>query len=221
MLRLVGLVLSVGLADSLNPTTVTPGLYLATVPSPVVRVAQFTTGVFAVNLAGGLVLTLGPGRLLLGLIPHPHRTAKHVIELVAGVILLACAAAIWLRRRHLARRPLPAPRGGAGSAFLAGASVAAIELPTAVPYFAVIAAIVGSSASVPLEIGLIGLYNLAFVLPLLMTIIVLLVAGDRADPWLRKGQAWLQRQWPIVLAVLLLMIGSGLAVLGGTGLVKQ
>ena len=221
MLRLAGVVISVGLADSLNPTTVTPGLYLATVPRPAVRVAQFAAGVFAVNLAGGLVLTLGPGRLLLGLIPHPQRTAKHAIELVAGIILLGCAAGVWLRRRRLARRPLPAPRGGGSSAWIAGASIAAVELPTAVPYFAVVAAIIGSSASVPMEIGLIAFYNLAFVLPLLAIVVVLLVAGDRADPWLRKGQAWLQRQWPVVLAVLLLVIGSCLAVLGGTGLVKQ
>jgi hypothetical protein len=60
-----------------------------------------------------------------------------------------------------------------------------------------------------------------FVLPLLAIVLVLLVAGDRADPWLRKGQEWLQRRWPVVLAALLLVAGSSLAVLGGTGLVKQ
>ena len=96
MLRLAGLVISVGLADSLNPTTVAPGLYLATVPKPVVRLSQFTAGVFIVNLLAGLLMTLGPGRLLVGLIPHPQRTAKHVIELVAGVIMMACAAGVWL-----------------------------------------------------------------------------------------------------------------------------
>jgi cytochrome c biogenesis protein CcdA len=221
MLRLVGVVISVGLADSLNPTTVTPGLYLATVPKPAVRVTQFTAGVFAVNLAGGLLLTLGPGRLLLGLIPHPQRTAKHVIELVAGVVMLACAAGVWLRRRHLARRPLPTPSGSGGSALIAGASVAAVELPTAVPYFAVVAAIIGSSAGVPMEIGLVALYNVAFVLPLLAIIVVLLVAGERADRWLQAGQTWLQRRWPVVLATLLLVLGCCLTVLGGTGLVKR
>ena len=30
MLRLIGLVISIGLADSLNPTTIAPALYLAT-----------------------------------------------------------------------------------------------------------------------------------------------------------------------------------------------
>jgi cytochrome c biogenesis protein CcdA len=221
VLRLAGVVISVGLADSLNPTTAAPGLYLATVPKPALRVSQFTAGVFIVNLAGGLLLTLGPGRWLLGLVPHPQRSAKHVIELVAGVIMLACAVGVWLRRRHLARRELPTPSGSGGSSLIAGATVAAVELPTAVPYLAVLAAIIGSSAGVPMEIGLIALYNVAFVLPLLAIIVVLLVAGDRAEPWLRRGQAWLQRRWPAVLATLLLLIGSCLAVLGGAGLVKQ
>jgi hypothetical protein len=36
---------------------------------------------------------------------------------------------------------------------VAGASIAAVELPTALPYFAVIAGIVASSASLPHEIG--------------------------------------------------------------------
>ena len=221
MLRRVGVAISVGLADSLNPSTVGPALYLATVRKRVWRVTQFTIGVFSVTFAGGLVLTIGPGRLLLGLVPHPQRTVRHVIELVAGVILLLVAVALWRGRRSLARRELPMSSGGGGSALIAGASIAAVELPTALPYFAVIAAIVASNASIPEEIGLLALYNVAFVLPMLAIIVLLLVARERADPWLQKGGAWLQRRWPVVLASLLLFVGSVLAVLGGTGLIKQ
>jgi hypothetical protein len=88
MLRLAGVVISVGLADSLNPSTVGPALYFATGQRRVVRVLLFT-----VNLAAGIVLTIGPGRLLLGLVPHPRRNVRHVIELVAGVLLLAISVA--------------------------------------------------------------------------------------------------------------------------------
>jgi cytochrome c biogenesis protein CcdA len=221
MLRLVGVVLSVGLADSLNPSTVGPALYFATVAKRVVRVMQFTIGVLSVNIVVGLVLMIGPGRVLLGLVPHPQRAVRHVIELVAGVVLLFVAAALWRGRRSLARHELPMRSGGGGSALLGGASIAAVELPTAVPYFAVIVAVVASSATLPQEIGLLALYNLAFVLPLVAITVVLLAAGERADPWLQKGGAWLQRRWPVVLASLLVLVGSALTVLGGTGLVKQ
>ena len=219
-LRLAGVAIAVGLADSLNPTTVAPAVYLAVTPKPVVRVLLFTIGVFAVNLAAGIVLTIGPGKALLGLVPHPHRDVRHAIELVAGVALMVGAVVVWRGRRHLAKRELPMADAGGGSSLIGGASIAAVEFPTAVPYFAVIAAIVASDPSVPQAIGLLALYCLAFVLPLLAIIVVLLVAGERADPWLEKAGSWLQRRWPVVLATFLLVVGSVLTVLGGTGLVK-
>ncbi len=221
MLRRIAVAVSVGLADSLNPSTVGPALYLATARNRVARVTQFTIGVFTVTFAGGLVLMIGPGRLLLGLVPHPRGTTRHVIELAAGIVLLILAMALWRGRRSLARRELPGRSGGGGSAFITGASIAAIELPTAAPYFAVIAAIVASSAGVVQEIGLLALYNVAFVLPLLAIVVVTLFGGERADRRLQQGGEWLQRRWPVVFACLLLLVGSILAILGGTGLVRQ
>jgi cytochrome c biogenesis protein CcdA len=218
MFRLAVAVISIGLADSLNPSTVGSALYLTTVPKRVLRVAEFTFSFFVVNFAAGAILTIGPERSLVGFVPNPKGMVRHVIELVAGVVLLACALALWSGRRSLARRELPMRGGRGGSAFIAGASLATVELPTAVPYFAVIAAVVASSATVPEEIALLALYNLAYVLPLLAILVVLLFAGDRTDRTLQRGSAWLQRTWPVVLAGLLLTIGSILIVLGGIGL---
>jgi cytochrome c biogenesis protein CcdA len=220
MLRRIGVAISVGLADSINPSTVGPALFMATAPKPASRVLQFTAGIFGVNLLAGLVLTIGPGRLLLDLAPHPRGTAKHVIELVAGVMLLLVAGGLLLGRRSLARRELPAGRGGK-SALIAGASIAAVELPTAAAYFAVIGSIVASTANIPEQVLLLVLYNLAFVLPQLAIIALLLFAGPRAEPLLQRGGAWVQRRWPLALAILLLLVGSALTLLGGAGLVRE
>ena len=105
--------ISVGLADSLNPSTVGPGLYLATLEKRVWRLIEFTIGVFSVTFAGGLVLVIGPGRLLLGLVPHPQGTVRHVIELVAGIVLLILAVALWRGGRawHTASRQAAAAAG--------------------------------------------------------------------------------------------------------------
>ena len=221
MLRRIGVMLSVGLADSLNPSTVGPALYLATAPQRIWRVTQFTIGVFSVTLAGGVLLTIGPGRFLIGLVPHPQGTLRHVIELVAGVVLICVAMALWAGRRGLARRDLPIGAGRGSSALVAGASIAAVELPTAAPYFAVIAGIVATGAGVAQEIVLLVLYNVAFVFPLLAIIVVLLFAGQRAEPWLNKSGPWLQRRWPVVIAGLLMFVGGVLTVLGGAGLLRQ
>jgi cytochrome c biogenesis protein CcdA len=220
-LGLIGLVLSVGLADSLNPSTIGPALYLATSGRRVLKVTQFTLGVFVVNFLAGVLLTIGPGRLLLSLVPHPRGTVKHIIELVAGLVLVVAAVAVWQGRGPLARRQLPMRSSGGGSALVAGASIAAVELPTAAPYFAAIAAIVASSANLVQEMVLLVIFNVAFVLPLLAIIAVLLLAGPRAHDWLERGADWLQRRWPVIVAALLLLVGAALTVLGGTGLVRE
>jgi cytochrome c biogenesis protein CcdA len=218
MLRVLIVAISVGLADSINPSTVGPAIYLATGRKPVESVALFAFGVFAVNVVGGVLLTIGPGRLLLALIPHPRGTARHVIELIAGLVLLGAAVALWLGRRRLARRELPGRGGGGGSAFVAGGTIAAIELPTALPYFAVIAAIVATGGSILKQVTLVGIYCAAFVAPLLGIIAALIVAGERADPWLERGGAWLQRRWPVVLATILLLAGGALCAAGASWL---
>ena len=218
MLRLAGVALSIGLADSLNPSTVGPALYLATGRRRVLRVLLFAAGVLAVDLAAGIALTMGPGRLLLGLVPHPRSTVRHALELAAGVALIAVAAGLWLGRRRLARRTLPAGGGRAGSGFLAGASIAAVELPTAAPYLAVIVAVAASSATRTQAIGLLALYCVAFVAPLLAIVGVLLAAGTRADPVLDAARRWLQRRWPVVLSALLVLAGGVLTVAGAVGL---
>jgi cytochrome c biogenesis protein CcdA len=221
MLRRIGVMITVGLADSLTPSTIGPAVYMATGLRRVLRVTQFTIGFFVVNFAFGLALLIGPGRLLLGLVPRPQGTVRHVIELVAGVVLMLVAVALWMGRTDLARRQLPGRSGTGGSALIAGASIAAIELLTAAPYLAIIAGIVASTASVAQEIVLLALYNITVVVPLLAIIAVLLLAAERADPWLLRASAWVQRRWPVVLSSLLMFVGGVMAVLGGSGLVKQ
>ena len=153
--------------------------------------------------------------------PHPGRTTVYAIELVAGAALVAVAMALWLTRKRLAHRALSPPGGSGRSALMAGASIAAIELPTAAPYLAVVAVIAASGASLPETIALLALFNLAFLLPLLAIIATLLLAGRRADPLLQRWGAWLRRRWPVVLAALLLLVGCGLIVAGGAGLARQ
>ncbi len=216
MLRLVGLVVSIGLADSLNPTTIAPAMYLASGERPRARVLQFTLGVLVVYFAGGALVALGPGQLLLSLVPHPHANARHVIQIVVGVAMVSASALLWRYRHRLAQREMPAmPAKGRSSAIL-GATITAVELPTAFPYFAAIAAIVGSGLSPPRQIVLLALFNLCFVLPLIAILVTLSVAGDRAQRILISCREFLQRRWPVVLSVLLLLAGVFIVLLGVT-----
>ena len=132
--------------------------------------------------------------------------------------MLIAAAVLWRRRSTLARRELPSSPEQRRSAFLLGLTISAVELPTAFPYFAVIAAVVGSGLDPVRQLILLGLYNVAFVLPLILMIVTLTVAPGHAERILRRVRDFLQRRWPVLLAGLALLAGTFVTVIGITGL---
>jgi cytochrome c biogenesis protein CcdA len=219
MLQLIGLVVSIGIADSLNPTTIAPALYLASGPEARSRVARFTLGVFAVYFLGGMIIALGPGELLLSFVPHPGRHLAYILELVAGVAMLTASAFLWAYREQLGQRGLRTESTRqARSTALLGATITAVELPTAFPYFAAIAAIVGSGQGIMQQILLLVVFNLCFVAPLLGILATLNFAGPDAQRLLTAGRRRLEAHWPVVLATLALLAGLFVTFLGITGL---
>ncbi len=219
MLRLFGLCISIGLADSLNPTTIAPALYLASGQRSRRRVAEFTLAVFVVYFLGGVIIALGPGQLLLSLVPHPHRAVAYVIELMAGMALVTAGGMLWRHRERLAERPAVRPQSK--SSVVLGATITAVELPTAFPYFAAIAAIVGADLDPARQLVLLLVFNICFVLPLLAILVTLTFGGDRASRLLAAGRRFLDRHWPRILAVVLMLAGVFVIVLGATGFVSR
>ena len=218
MIRVTILAITIGLADSLNPTTIGPALYLAAGRDAPRHVAQFTLAVFTVYLVGGLAIALGPGQLLLSLVPHPDREDRYVLETVAGAALIVGAAFLWGYRHQLMRRKVPVPKSEGKSSAILGATITAVELPTAFPYFAAIAASVGSGLAGPNQVVLLVLFNVCFVLPLIAILATVTIAGDRAKELLASGRRNLEARWPTVLSVVFLIAGTFIILLGATGL---
>jgi cytochrome c biogenesis protein CcdA len=220
MIRLAGIVISIGLADSLNPTTIAPALYLASGERPREHVARFMLGVFLVYLLGGAAIALGPGQLLLSIIPHPDAAGRQGLEVGVGAALLIAGGLLWRNRESLSEREVPRfvrePRGH--SSTVLGATIMAVELPTAFPYFAAIAAIVGSGTGVIRQLLLLLLFNVCFVLPLVGIVGTLWVAPDRAQERLSRARLFLHRHWPRVLGGLMLLVGAVVVLMGATGL---
>jgi cytochrome c biogenesis protein CcdA len=217
MFRLIGVVVSIGLADSLNPSTIAPALYLATGERGRERVTEFTIAVFLVYLGGGVAIALGPGQLVLSLVPHPGPNVRHGLEVAAGVAMLVAAALLWRNRDRLATRKPPDFDPHGRSSWVLGASITAVELPTAFPYFAAIAAVVGSGAGPLRQFVLLLLFNVCFVLPLLGIVATLTFGGSHADRLLAIGRGFLERYWPQLLAGLALVAGVFIVLLGATG----
>src|SRR6202012_1950440 len=98
MLRLIGIVVSIGLADSLNPSTIAPALYLATGERARGRVAEFTFAGFAVYFFGGAAIAIGAGQFIRPLLPHPHHHGADVVEIAVGAAMIGVAALLWRHR---------------------------------------------------------------------------------------------------------------------------
>jgi cytochrome c biogenesis protein CcdA len=143
--------------------------------------------------------------------PSPHTV--HLIELVAGGAALPVAAVLWHARARFAAR-LARTQPSSRSALLLGAGIMAVELPTAVPYFAAIAAIVESGHSDSTQIVLLLLYNVAFVAPLVLLLVTLALAGARGAQIAARARlqldVWAPRIAPaalVVASVVLLTLG--------------
>ncbi len=217
MNHLLGVVLLIAIADSVNPSTVVPALYFAAGPRALRSLAGFIAGVFVVYVAGGLVLLLGPGKALVALIPHPGAEARHLLELALGVALLVVSAVLWLGRRRIARQVAGSHGRADRSSFLIGVGIVVIELPTAFPYFAAIAVIVGSDRNISIQVGLVLAFDLAFIAPLLTILVVRSLARTRGRRLIERARAGLEERLALLLPLLVLLAGAVLIVLGAVG----
>jgi cytochrome c biogenesis protein CcdA len=221
MLALVVLAVSVGIVDSLNPSTIAPALYLVTGVDASRRLLHFTLGVFTVYLAGGMVLVLGPGHALLSIVSRPGRRETHMIELVLGGVALAAAVVLGFRRDRVARRVLAHERRTAGSSFALGAAIMSVELPTAFPYFAVVATVIGSDQSLARQLVLIVIFNVAFIAPLAAISVLRFLAGPSAERPLASVRARLDRHTGALVAGVTAVLAVALLLVGAVGVLTE
>jgi cytochrome c biogenesis protein CcdA len=218
MRALIVLALSIGIVDSISPSTVAPALYLATARDAQRQLAVYTLGVFAVTLSAGLALALGPGQLLLAAVPHPGPRAKHVIELAIGGLAAAAAAALWRGRGRIGRSIRESEARLDRSSLALGAALAALKLPTSLPYFAVIAAVIGAGISVSKQIVVLVLFNVTFVVPLLALLVLRPLAGPSADERLAQIRDAVHKRAPAAIPLVVLAVAVTLVALGVLGL---
>ncbi len=214
MLALLALALSVGIVDSINPSTVGPALYLAAGSNAVRSLALFTAGAFVVYTTGGIILALGPGEAL----PQPSHRVVRLLELGFGSGAVVLAVVLWFARGWVGRRlqrQHTNSESGRGPLLL-GAGIMAVELPTAFPYFAVIVAVAGSGRGVADQIGALLLFNLAFVAPLLGILALRAFAGARGERALESLRGRIDAHGAKLVPALVLAIGIVLLVLGFT-----
>lgn len=220
MLGLTLLVASIAIADSINPSTVVPALWLASRPRAH-GLGSFTFGVFGVYLVGGLVLVFGPGPAFISALHDIRGPVEHGLQAAGGVVALGFAFALWRSRRteHAARPPRRLDTRG--SALALGAGIMAVELPTAFVYFGAITAILAAHPGAAAKIALLVTYNALFVAPLVAILAIRCLAGSRGEEWLASSEAYLRRVGRVALTGTAGVGGAALVVLGVGGLLAS
>ncbi len=220
VMDLVVLVVSIALIDGLNPTTIVPALYLATGPRAVRSVLGFAGGFLAVNMTAG-VAALALGQQLGRFVPRPSQSHLHLAEIAAGLVVVGVAGLLWRRRRSVEAAFATAEHRVTRVAPLTGATLAAAELPTALPYFAVVAALAASGEQLAVRIVLLLVFNLVFLAPVFAIAAVRALAGPRAVGWLANVRQLVMRRAGAIVALLVVVLGIALIVVGAVGIVTR
>jgi cytochrome c biogenesis protein CcdA len=212
-------VLLLGLADSLNPVTISLAVVVAAGERPVRGLTAYTLGTGLVYFAGGVLLALGPAVLLRTLLHHHAGTRTRIGEIVVGAGALAVAVFIATRDPDSVSRRVPkqlTPVKG----FLLGAAITAVDLPTALMYFGAIALVVQSGLPVLHQVALLAIFNVAYVLPLIVITVLTAVLGRRAEPALARMRDFIARWGHWLLAALTAASGVYLVYVGIRGLAR-
>ena len=214
MFALALLVASIAFADSLNPSTVLPALYFSTTPHAVRKIVGFTLGFSLTGLALGIAFVAGPGQLILDALPHLSENAKHLIEVGVGVALIGLAVGLWLGGEDLAEKIPKGESRSTRSVFLLGGGIMIVELPTAFPYFAALAAIIGSDFSLPTQFAYVVLFNFVFALPVLVILVLRARATEKAERRIVAIGEWVRRYAYVAVAIVAGLAGVGFVVVG-------
>jgi cytochrome c biogenesis protein CcdA len=176
-MRIAGL-LALAFIDSINPSAIVITLYLLTRSQAAVQVAVYIAAIFVTYFALGMTMMLGVDTLAPSLgAALDSRPGLIAQSLVGLAIVVYCLTASTDASEAVA---VPAPSASTYAALaVLGVTVTAMELPTALPYFAAIALL--ASAALP-NLGwvpLLVLYNVIFVLPPIALLVGHLVLGQR------------------------------------------
>lgn len=207
-------VLGLALVDSINPSALAIALYWLSQPSPVPRVLAYVAGIALTYLALGVALMLGFGTVAAQFghwFDHPIALG---VQLALGVAMAGYGifAPKASAEEPAQRQP---SRAGLVGMLLLGATVTAIELTTALPYFAALALMTSAQLSWPTWLPLLVVYNAIFVAPPLALVGLHALAGQRLRERFERWRVKLQRGAREAMLWIVTLVGFALAIDAG------
>jgi cytochrome c biogenesis protein CcdA len=214
-MSLLGYLVAIAAVDSLNPTATALQVYLLTTPRPIGRSISFITGIFVAYWAVGLLATLGLARFIQWVFEIQSEWMS-LIQCILGIALLYIG--VTLNSVSNAHQPLKNKPNSLEPihTFFLGMSITLLEAPTAFPYLAAIERIAQAKLSLPDLAGLLSIYNLVFVMPLIGLLGIYITFQSKSTELLKRINQAITTWSPKILRVLLLITGTFLLAEGIT-----
>ena len=214
-------VLALAVLDSVNPSAIVVTLYLLSVATRAhVQVAVYIGAIFVTYLAFGVLMVLGLDALLPAIDEFLDSRIGFAVQSLVGLAMLVYS--LTASRDRPSSQEVARPSASTYAALVAlGVTVTAMELPTAVPYFAAVALMAEARLPIQAWAPLLGLYNVIFVLPPVALLVGHVIFGQRlAEPYAAFRQRLQQGAQETMLWVAGL-VGGGLFVTGLIELVAR
>lgn len=204
MPSLLTYLVAIAALDSFNPTTTAIQIYLLSTPKPIARSTAFIAGVCVTYWAAGLAVVLGAKQLTISFPTLPN-SLTYLLQLVIGVVLLVVG---WKLAPSSGSQKLNQPvRLTIVQAFLFGGAATLWDLPTALPYLAAIERIVQSRLDIFTTASVLALYNVIFVLPLMILLGIRLFLAEKSNTLIHAINRSMQQWGRRILQILLMGLG--------------
>lgn len=205
---LVSLV-AIAALDSLNPTATALQIYLLSTPKPIARSISFIFGVFLAYWTAGLLIILGLGQLMRTAISAVDfalsESYLYGIQLLIGIVL--SVVGFMLKTSTQPSQKKHPQKLTVDRTFLLGLAVTIWEFPTALPYLAAIEQITRAKLDLFGIMSILGVYNLIFVLPLIILLGIYIVFHQESAILLHRINRAIAIWSPKILRILLLGLG--------------
>jgi hypothetical protein len=200
MLLLLTSIIILALIDSLNPSTIAAQILLLALKKPVSRVISFILGTFVMYTAFGFIIVFILGEPIKGFF-YELGSTDYLILLAIGIALIAVGTILgW--KRYIGKEGRSKSEGYVKKAmapmmamlktlnpvhtFFFGMASTAFDLPTSAFYFVALASLLEAGVGPFETTSLLILYNLLYILPLIVILLIYMIARDRSGPLMNR-----------------------------------
>lgn len=211
MFDLLPVFIPILLADVINPVLLAAVIYALGSKKPIYYSILILIGWLVVYFGSGILLALGLESMMEFL--NNPRPVDFYIEIVVAVLLIWFGIKFLLPGKQPAKKSFDEDKSlSAVGAFGIGATINLIGMPFAIPYFAALDQILKANLSWAESLTTLMIYNLLYILPFAIIILIRLVMGEKSNKLLGTINLWMDKIGKVLLPAMMILIGLALII---------